>query len=90
MRSYSLLKPLLQGRAAYLDAVPGRRARVLLVRMRTGAHSLRSDSCHWERPAAGPGCTHCLAPVEDERHFMLHCPAYGPARQALVSCVPGQ
>ena len=35
-----------------------------------------------------PACPHCNAPVEDVKHYFLHCPMYAAHRIALFTLLP--
>ena len=78
----TVLKPQLRARAAYLDDGLSRADRVCLARLRVGANDLYANAHHWRDGVRG--CPWCLAPSEDQRHFLLHCPAFGTLRAALT------
>jgi hypothetical protein len=58
--------------------------RRILTRLRFGCNELRVNIGRWEaRPVAERVCRLCAEGVEDERHFLLHCPFLNEERMRL-------
>ena len=84
---YRQLQPDYQ-HAHYLFTVGCFFHRRLLSRFRCGCHSLCGDTGHWvgtERRDRLCQVCHSLQDVEDEQHFILHCPAYSHIRTKHAS-----
>ena len=79
---YCPLKNHLQGVASYLHLLD-RRGREEMVRLRSGANSLRRDSYRWNSQVQDCHCE--VGVVEDAAHFFLHCPTYAAHRATLFS-----
>ena len=75
---YGTLQPV-RRYADYLSAVKCISSRSLVSRFRMSCHGLQVDTYWWAKDVdASRGCLVCklLGCVEDEQHFVFHCPAY--------------
>ncbi|MCG8430841.1 MAG: hypothetical protein MJA29_06695, partial [Candidatus Omnitrophica bacterium] len=71
----------------YLSSIKSAEHRVCISRLRMSAHNLRIETGRYNNLARNERiCLLCNSgQVEDEIHFMLHCPALTPAREPLLS-----
>jgi hypothetical protein len=57
--------------------------RSFLAKIRISAHSLNIETGRYNStPCEQRLCTFCLSLVEDEKHFILHCPKYQNIRNS--------
>ena len=81
LRTYRELKSSLCMEKYLLARVDGRRA---ITRLRCGTNELSIESGRWRGlTIADRVCPMCLGAVEDERHFLLKCPAYARERELM-------
>ena len=72
--------------APYLAAVPQRKRRQALARLRLGCSWLAEDVGRTQGVAREDrGCPHCGASLESAYHALLECPFYAPVRAQHTS-----
>ena len=86
LRTYRLFKVNLCLEQYLLSSVLSY-GRSLLTDIRTGTNQLEIEKGRWERKSEDRRiCTHCiLQQVENEIHFVIHCPKYANLRSDLFS-----
>jgi hypothetical protein len=77
----------------YLSVFPSVKKKISIVKIRTNSHELHSETGRWSIPKTPWDervCHLCdTKKVEDEKHFLLDCPAYTHIRAwELVGKVP--
>jgi hypothetical protein len=64
----------------YLSVLPSVKKKISIAKIRTNSHELHSEIGHWSIPKTPWDqrvCYLCYTKkVEDEKHFLLDCPAY--------------
>jgi hypothetical protein len=64
----------------YLSVLPSVKKKINIAKVRTNSHELHSETGHWSIPKTPWDervCHLCdTKKVEDEKHFLLDCPAY--------------
>jgi hypothetical protein len=64
----------------YLFVLPSVKKKISIAKIRTNSHELHSETGHWSIPKTSWDerlCHLCdTKKVEDEKHFLLDCPAY--------------
>ena len=89
LRTYRTFKPT-HKMEAYLNAFKDVRKRALISKIRISAHTLEIEVGRHKQPkipALQRFCKKCSTSVEDEKHFLLACPAYDIARQSLFAYI---
>ena len=91
LRTYALIKTNYNPEK-YLYANIPRSTISAIAKLRTSTHNLEIETGRYARPripAHQRTCKICnTGKVEDEIHFLLHCPAYNNYRQNLISLIP--
>ena len=84
LRTYRLLKYKLACER-YLYVLP-REQRMTITQLRVGVNQLRIESGRWKRePVECRICRMCYLDIEDERHFLMNCPAYSAERLRMMA-----
>ena len=89
MKTLSLLKQT-PGAEAYLSEVKNTKHRIALTKLRLSGHTLEIEKGRYNNTQSEDRhCTYCKALgstiVEDERHFLLHCPM---SKELREKCLP--
>lgn len=75
--------------AAYLTAVPARKGRQTLARLRLGCSWVGEDVGRTQRLSRDQHpCLHCQAPLQSAEHVLLACPHYAPLRAGFPQLFP--
>ena len=75
--------------AAHLTAVPARKGRQTLARLRLGCSWVGDDVGRTQRrPRDQRPCQHCQAPLQSAAHVLLACPQYAPLRAHFPQLFP--
>ena len=77
LRTYSKIKSSF-GIAPYLDTVKNPKYRIAMAQLRTSSHTLAIERGRYTRPKLHINDRTCniCGTVEDEIHFLVHCPLY--------------
>ena len=89
LRTYRTFKTT-HNMESYLISIKDIRKRALISRMRISAHTLEIEvgrHKYPKTPADQRFCKKCSTVVEDEKHFIIACPAYSSASQPLISYI---
>ena len=86
LRTYSKIKSSF-GIAPYLDTVKNHKYRIAMAQLRTSSHTLAIERGRYTRPKLHINDRTCniCGTVEDEIHFLIHCPLYNHERDATFS-----
>ena len=90
LRTYAKIKNQYQPEPYLIQGLPTYITRPI-ARIRVSAHELEIERGRWRRPrvpAEERHCRHCRDMVEDEEHFIVHCPLYEPERQQMLRQFP--
>ena len=75
--------------AAHLSAVPARKGRQTLTRLRLGCSFVGEDVGRTQGlPRDQRPCQHCQAPLQSAAHVLLACPHYAPLRAGFPQLFP--
>ena len=84
LRTYKEIK-LSPGTEYYITSNMTRQNRSLLAKFRSGTFKINIELGRYKRlPVRERTCPWCPGEVEDERHFLLHCPSYRMEREVLL------
>lgn len=91
LRTYALIK-IDYNLEKYLLLNMPRQSIIAIARLRTSTHNLEIETGRYVRPRVPTEqrlCKICKCnKVEDEIHFILHCPEYNKERQKLIQLTP--
>ena len=69
----------------YLNDITIKKFRDTLIRLRFGINELKVNKRYGSDNVTNKNCSFCPGPLEDESHFLYHCPVYSAIRQKLRS-----
>jgi hypothetical protein len=76
-------------RQLVMKKIDDTRRPTLLVRFVTGTYTLQTNRNKYNQHGVDKCCPLCKAPVEDQEHVLVHCPAYMDKRkEAIASITP--
>ena len=82
--TYRIFK-LLHGAEKYLNDITIKKFRDALVRLRFGIKELKVNKRYESQNIVNKNCAFCPGFLEDETHFLFHCPVYTAIRQQYIA-----
>ena len=82
--TYRIFKSL-HGAEKYLNDITIKKFRDALVRLRFGINEIKIDKRYVSQTIATENCIFCPGILEDETHFLFHCPVYTTIRQKYIA-----
>ena len=70
---------------AYLNDITIKQFRDALVRLRFGINELRVNTLYESENIVNKDCAFCPGILEDETHFLFHCPLYSSIRHKHIA-----
>ena len=69
----------------YLNDITIKKFRDTLIRLRFGINELKVNKHYGSDNVTNKNCSFCAGLLEDESHFLFHCPVYSAIRQKYIA-----